>query len=71
MDGQVTCNEEKCQQSLDAVQISTSTTTFAPRIVDAVRPSNIDALDESGEKGLTGNMGPPGLIIKISIVFAL
>lgn len=62
MEGRVTCNEDKCQQSPESVQINTEapTTTFAPVIVAPVSRSSTDAFGETGEKGLTGNVGSPG-----------
>lgn len=66
MDGRVTCNEEKCQQPLDRVQISTEapTTISAPVVVASISSRiNTETLGETGEKGLTGNAGPPGKFV--------
>lgn len=63
MDGRVTCNEEKCQQLLDTVQMNTETptTTAAPSILNSVNSrSNSDRAEETGEKGAVGNVGSPG-----------
>lgn len=64
MEGRVTCNEEKCQQ-LDRAQINTEgpTSTSSPVLAEVTTTGSriiIAASEETGEKGLTGNIGPPG-----------
>lgn len=68
MEGRVTCNEEKCQQTLERAQINTEapTTTSRPELLETTsfssRSNIADFGDtgETGEKGITGNMGSPG-----------
>lgn len=70
MEGRVTCNEEKCQQSLETVQVHTEppTTTAKPVLIDnpSLEQSPISSRREIGvigeieEKGLPGNVGAPG-----------
>lgn len=63
MEGRVTCNEEKCQQSPETGQKNTEepSTISTPVVVAPVGSRiNTDTFVETGEKGLAGNVGPPG-----------
>lgn len=57
MEGRVTCNEEKCQQS--QINIDAPTTTSSP-VTPISSRINADVFEEKGEKGIIGNVGPSG-----------
>lgn len=61
MEGRVTCNEEKCQQAPDRVQVNTEApTTISTPVVVVPVSSRMNTVVETGEKGRTGNVGPSG-----------